>query len=61
MYVQDLAQTHVGSVIAILISVSPYEPFLVNAVECVFLMSLTLWAPTILYSTLLQGFESVVA
>lgn len=50
MDVEDLAQTHVGSPIAASVSVRPCEPFLVDSVACVLLVSSKLLSPTFLHS-----------
>jgi hypothetical protein len=47
MYVEDLVQTHVGSMLAASICVSHYEPCLVGSVGLVNMISWTPLVPTV--------------
>ena len=55
MFAEELAQTHAGPVTAASVSGRPYEPCLVNSVNCVLLMSLNTLASAILPHPLALG------
>lgn len=55
-YAENLAQTHMGSLIVASVSVRLHEASIFDSVGCVLMMSLTTLVPTTLLPHLLQGF-----
>lgn len=49
VYAEDLVQTLIGALVVTSFSVSPYEPYLVDSVVCIFVVSSTTLVPV--YST----------
>lgn len=60
IYAEDLAQTHAGPELATSVSVSPYEPCLVDPVGCILLVSSIHLAPMILLLPFETGLVSPI-